>query len=606
MNASADKSPFPKGPGWPTWRLSARLLLMTGAVALAVSACSGSVSPGGSSSGDPAKPNDGKSPTPGNNNNNNPGSPPTSGNMNPSDPPSGPPAAPAPAGVRASAAPLRRLNVDQYKNTIQDLLGAGDLVIDGALPPDEAISEERFISNVARPVQGSDVDKYADLAEAIARKATTALPALLGCDPAGANEASCVNSFIASFGKRAFRRPLSPAEIDRARTVFMTGRNGADVANGVRLMVQAFLQAPSFLYLFESSSPGNPGDIVALDSWAMASRLSYFFLNSMPDADLFGAAEGGKLATADDVAKQATRLTTTPRFREMVSNFHAQWLEINELKGADKDAKAFPAWNDALRAAMLEEPRRFVEYVMKDGDGRLDTLLTAPFSVISGPLYELYGVKNPGGAAATGWTKVDLDPAQRAGLFTQPGIMSALAKEDRTSFIRRGKLVRSGLFCTPVPDPPPGIDASEAMIPATADARTRAAAHRDKPECASCHALFDPLGFAFENYDAIGRYRVMDNGKPVDAKTDIAFSKNLDGPVANAVDMLKKLAGDDEVRSCVAKQWMRFALGRDDTPDDATSLDEAMNGFKAGNWKLSDLLLAVARSDSFRYQKVKP
>jgi hypothetical protein len=600
MNPSADKSPFPRGS---SQRLCALLLVITGATAGA--ACSGNISGGNGGAGpsDPAKPNGmGGDKPPSMGGSNDPGAPPPGGGA--ADP--GKPPAPAPAGVSASAAPLRRLNADQYKNTIQDLLGAGDLVTDGLLPPDEAIGEERFISNIARPVQGSDVDKYAGLAEAIARKATTALPALLGCDPAGANEKSCVDGFIASFGKRAFRRPLTPAEIDRARVVYTAGRTGADVANGVRLMVQAFLQAPSFLYLFESSSPGTPGAIVALDSWAMASRLSYFFLNSMPDAELFSAADAGKLGAAEEIAQQATRLTTTPRFREMVSNFHAQWLEINELKGAEKDPKLFPAWNDALRAAMLEEPRRFVEYVMKDGDGRLDTLLTAPFSVLTGPLYDLYGVKKPAGAADGVWTKVDLDPAQRAGLFTQPGIMASLAKEDRTSFIRRGKLIRSGLLCTPVADPPPGVDASEAMIPATADARTRAAAHRDKPECASCHALFDPLGFAFENYDAVGRYRTVDNGKPVDAKTDIAFTKALDGPVTNAVDMVKKMAGDDEVRACVAKQWMRFALGRDDTPDDAASLGEAMNGFKAGNWKLSDLLLAVARSDSFRYQKVKP
>jgi hypothetical protein len=601
MNASADMSLDPTGvprgcSGWPK-RLSALVF----SLGLAAGACSGDIGPGkspGGSAADPANP--GK---PGGQMN--PGSP-----SNPSNPGSmmdpGKPATPAPAGVSASAAPLRRLNTDQYKNTIQDLLGAGDLVVEGSTPPDEAISEERFFSNTARPVQGSDVDKYANLAEGIAKKAVTALPTLLGCDANGANEASCVNGFIQSFGKRAYRRPLTPAEVERAKAVYMTGRTGADVANGVRLVVQAFLQAPSFLYLVESSSPGTPGAIVAIDQWAMASRLSYFFLNSMPDADLFSAAEGGKLASADEIGQQATRLTGTQRFRDMVSNFHSQWLELNGLKAAEKDVKLFPAWNDALRTAMLEEPRRFVEYVMKDGDGRLDTLLTAPFSVISGPLYELYGVKAPAGAAATGWAKVDLDPTQRAGLLTQPGVMAQLASEDRTSFIRRGRLVRAGLLCTPVPDPPPGVDASEGMIPATADARTRAAAHRDKPECASCHAIFDPLGFAFENYDATGRFRAMENGKPVDAKTEIAFTTALNGPVTDAIDMVKKLAAADEVRECVAKQWMRFALGRDDNGDDAASLKAAMGGFKAGNWKIADLLMAVARSDSFRYQKVKP
>jgi hypothetical protein len=184
--------------------------------------------------------------------------------------------------------------------------------------------------------------------------------------------------------------------------------------------------------------------------------------------------------------------------------------------------------------------------------------------------------------------------------------MASLAKEDRTSFIRRGKLILEGVLCTPVPDPPPGVDASESKVPATADARERAAIHRDHPECASCHALFDPLGFAFEPYDAIGRFRSTENGKPVNAQTDVTATKTLDGSVKDAVDLVGKLAAADEVRECVARQWLRFALGREETDDDTVTVSEAMTGFKTNGWKVSDLLLALARSDSFRYQKVKP
>jgi hypothetical protein len=226
--------------------------------------------------------------------------------------------------------------------------------------------------------------------------------------------------------------------------------------------------------------------------------------------------------------------------------------------------------------------------------------------MLSGPLYDLYGVPKPAGAAADAWQKVSLDPKQRSGLLTQPGLMASLAKEDRTSFIRRGKMIREGLLCTPVADPPPGVDASEAKVPATADARTRAMIHRDNPQCASCHALFDPLGFAFEAYDAVGRFRATENGKPVNSQTDITFTKALDGSVKDAIEMVGKLAQADEVRECVARQWLRFALGREESADDTGTLSEAMNGFKSNGWKVSDLLLAVARSDSFRYQKVKP
>ncbi len=526
-----------------------------------------------------------------------PGGPRPGGSMG--QPPAGPPATPAPPGVSAGAAPLRRLNADQYRNTVQDLLGVGDLITEGSLPPDDSIGDERFVSNVLRPVQGSDLDRYASLAEAIARKATTDLPGLLGCN---ATDASCIGGFIERFGKRAYRRPLTPAEVDRAKALVASG---GDPANGVRLLVQAMLQSASFLYLVEPASAA-AGTVVAVDSWAMASRLSYFFLDSMPDGDLFAAAEQGKLGKADEVAAQAGRLMGTTRFRDMVASFHTQWLETGELKAVEKDAKLFSTWNDQLRAAMIEEPRRFVEYVMKEGDGKLETLLTAPYSVLSGPLYELYGLPKATGAAATSWQKVDLDPKQRAGLLTEAGIMASLAKEDRTSFIRRGKLIRSGVLCTQVPDPPPGVDASEMAIPATADARARAAAHRNKPECAACHALFDPLGFAFESYDAIGRYRSTENGKPIDASTEITDTQALNGKVTDAVDMIHKLAGAEEVQRCIATQWLRFALGRDDTLDDSPSLDAAVKGLRGGSGKLTDLLSALAQSDSFRYQKVKP
>jgi hypothetical protein len=513
------------------------------------------------------------------------------------------PTPPAPAGTVASAAPLRRLNADQYRNTVQDLLGIKDAVPASALPADEAI-DDRFVSNVIRPVQGVDVERYGDAAESLARTAVMNLSGLMGCDPAGSNEQSCVDKFIAGFGKRAYRRPLTSTEIDRAKALYTKGRMGADTANGVRLVVQAMLQSVNFLYMFEPTPPNSTGKVVAIDSWAMASRLSYFFLNSMPDADLFAAADANQLSTPEQVAAQATRLVSSPRFLDTLGNFHDQWLELGDLKAAEKDAMMFPAWNDALRTALREETRQFVAYVLRQGDGKLDTMLNASFSMLSGPLFDHYGVAKP--ANTTAWTKVDLKPGERAGLLTQAGLMASLAREDRTSFIRRGKVVRDGFLCTHVPDPPPGVDASEAMIPATADARQRAMLHRTKPECAACHALFDPLGFAFEKYDATGKFRTMENGKIIDASADVTDTKTLNGPVKDAVELAQKLSGSDEVRTCIATQWMRFGLGREEGDDDQPSLTAAMKGFQAGGWKVSELLVALAKSDTFRYQKVKP
>jgi hypothetical protein len=200
---------------------------------------------------------------------------------------------------------------------------------------------------------------------------------------------------------------------------------------------------------------------------------------------------------------------------------------------------------------------------------------------------------------------VDLKAGERAGLLTQPGLMAGLAKSDRTSFVRRGKMVREALFCAEIPPPPPGVNDSDTTIPPTATARERAQIHRQRPDCMVCHEGFDPVGFAFENYDAVGRYRALDAaGKPIDASADISGTDKLDGHVQSILDLLPKLGGDAEVRACVAKQWLRFALGRDETTDDQASLDAAVKAFDAGGGKIADLLLALAKSDSFRHQKL--
>jgi hypothetical protein len=566
---------MPAQPRWPMGRFApTALALLLG--------CSGNID-GGRAPGGSTAPPAGGNPGPGSSSN-----------------PAGP-TAPAPAGVSAGVAPLRRLNADQYRNTVQDLLGITDPVNASDLPADEAIGG-RFTSNVVRPVQGVDVERYAAMAETLARKAVANLPGLLGCDPSGAAEMACVGKFVESFGRRAYRRPLAQAEIDRAIALYTTGRAGADPGNGVRVVVQAMLQSVNFLYLFEPAPAAMAGKVVAVDQWAMASRLSYFLLGSMPDNDLFAAAAANQLATTEQIASQANRLMGTPRFLATARTFHGQWLELSDLPTVEKDPALFPRWNPELRAALVEETPRFVEQVLRQGDGTLASLLSGKFTMLSPALAAFYGVPITG----TGWQKVDLDPTQRAGIFTQAGLLATLAHENRTSYIERGKLVREALLCTKVPDPPPGVDTSETKIPATTDARQRAALHRADPACATCHSLFDPIGFAFERYDATGFYRTTENGKPIDTSADLTDTKQINGPVRDAVDLMNKLAVADEVRECVARQWMRFALGREETPADAASLTVAMAGFRDGGWKVSALLASLARSDAFRYQTAKP
>jgi hypothetical protein len=511
-----------------------------------------------------------------------------------------------PGSVNVGISPLRRLTSDQYRNTVRDLLlmkDARDVVQATLLPSDDSLVE-RFTSNTVSSVQGLDADKYGDTADMLARRAVMNLPTLLSCDTKATGEPGCAQQFIRNFGKRAFRRPLSDAEVMRYQKVYTAG---GQFSNGIRMVIQAFLQSPKFLYLLEPVPAADAGKVLAVDSWVMASRLSYFFLNSMPDDALFAAAEAGKLVTADQVAQQATRLMADPHFADTAGFFHNEWLELDGVLSADKDLKLFPVWNEALKALMSEQIRRFVDDAVRV-DGKLETLFTSTATFLNGPLYDIYGVPKPAGAAANTWQKVNLDPKQRAGLLTHAGLLAGLAHEDRTSFILRGKLVREALLCMDVPSPPPGVDANETNIPATATAKQRSEMHRTNPTCASCHSLFDPLGFGFEVYDAVGRYRTTDAmGAPIDSAVDVTETRTINGRVANAVELVQKLASAEEVRECAAKQWFRFGLGRlEDPKDDAATLNDALKAVKDSGGKISELLVALARSDAFRHQKVKP
>jgi hypothetical protein len=512
-------------------------------------------------------------------------------------------------GLSVGVTPLRRLTSGQYLNTVRDLLKMPDAAMvlgQGALPNDNSIAE-RFASNAEGAVTPNVVDQYADAAATLATKAVTNLAALVPCAPAAGN-ADCAQSFISGFGRRAFRRPLSQTEVDRYKRAYTAG---GDFSNGIRLVVQAMLQSPKFLYHLEPVPADAGGKILAVDSWSMASRLSYLFLNSMPDEELFAAAEKNELQSAEQVGRAAVRLMGDARFKETARSFHDMWLELGEVRGADKDAMLFPTWNDELKNLLAEQTYKFVENAFDNAGGgsKLAALMTGTTTFMKGGLYDLYGLPKP--AAANDWAKVELDGKQRAGILTQAGFMAGLAHEDRTSFILRGKVVREALLCTPVPPPPPGLNASETDIPATATARERSEKHRTEPSCAACHQLFDPVGFAFETYDTTGRFREKDaTGKVIDSVLDFNEDKStLNGHYANAVEFVKKLGESDELASCVTKQWMRFALGREveDGPmgADQPSLDAGRKALKEGG-KITDLLAGLARSDAFRHQKVLP
>jgi hypothetical protein len=498
---------------------------------------------------------------------------------------------------KAGRAPMRRLTNAQYNETVHALVG-----IDGDFSQDFGPDEETggFASNSTVPVSSTQVDKYRAAAEQIAEQAVmgTALARLAPCAPPASDADACADRFIPDFGKRAFRRPLTADEVNRYRTVYVTGRGtNGDFATGIKLVVSALLQSPYFLYLPELGEPAATANKLALTPYEMATRLSYFFLGTMPDTDLFAAADARKLGTADEVATAARRLLGTPQATAALVSFHRQWLMLDDILSTTKDGTAFPEFTPALRQAMDDEISAFLTGVLRDGDARLETLLLANFSFITPPLYGLYGLPAPA-AGATSPARVEFPAGQRAGLLTLAGTLATFAHPDQSSPVARGFLVSDRMLCVTPPVPPPNVDTSVPPPDPNVTTRQRLEAHRTNASCSACHGLMDPYGLTFEHYDGIGRYRAKDGVQAVDSTgtlPDIGFVKD-------AVELIGRLYQSEQVRRCMVQNWFRYGLGRLETEQDAATLASALAAFARSDYRIPELMLAMVSSDGFRYR----
>lgn len=482
--------------------------------------------------------------------------------------------------------PLHRLTRVEYDNTIRDLLGE-DLKLAKDFAADERAGT--FAGNSFTPISEMQFTQYATAAATAATRAAMAMSRLLPCEPAAAG---CAGQFIKQFGRRVHRAPLDDAEVARYQKLFDIGRTSAggdDFANGVRLVVEAMLQSPKFIYLIEG-----PGD---LTQHQMAARLSYFLWDAPPDAQLAAAADGGQLNTIANLRAQARRLLDDPRAATVVGDFHVQWLNLERLPKLQKDTALYADW-EALRPAIMEETTRFAAEAMKTDGARLETLLAAPFTVVNGPLAALYGA--PAGNAD--WHRVTLNAQERAGLLTQAAFLSANGAFDGSSPIRRGLAVRERVFCAEMPIPPPDVDNNVPPLMPGDTTRQRFDRHRADPSCAACHELMDNLGYAFESYDGVGRYRTNERGKPVDDSGSVVGT-DVDGPFKGAAELAHKLAGSKQVQECLTTQWFRYAFGRLETKVDQCVLEGLGKTFARNELRVADLLLAIVESDAFRTYK---
>ena len=513
-----------------------------------------------------------------------------------------PSAAPSPEEICANEiqggpSALRRLTRAEYDATIRDLLGD-----DGAparrFPPDD--------DGLGFPVAGAVSPLLAELymraAEDVAGRAVhNGTEDLLTCAP-GADVDACVRSFIARFGRRAYRRPLDDAQVTSLLGVYRAGVSiDGEFADGIRWILSTMLQSPYFLYRVELGAPIAGSDIddrgVPLAMHERASRLSYFLWGSMPDEELFRATDAGQLGTADQLTAQARRMLDDPRAERMVEDFVMHWLELG-LSDIDKDPTVYGEWSPELAATMEASTRRFVRHVVFESSGRLSELFTARYAFVDAELAAIYGVPAPTGE---GLTRVAVDPGERGGLLTHPALLTRHARLDGSSPIHRGRLVRERLLCQPLPNPPDGTVPLPTEHAPNATTRERFSAHTNDPACSSCHELMDPLGFAFEHYDGIGRFRSEERGRPVDARGTISGTRSTNQPIVGAIELSEALAASPDLSRCFGEQVWRFAFRRDKVPTDACSLDEAHDVLDATGGDVRAHLLAIVRSDAFGY-----
>jgi hypothetical protein len=502
-------------------------------------------------------------------------------------------------------APLRRLSSREYLNTLEDLFPSVSVELPD-LPTEAPVDS---FDNDARALGPSDV--YASRWEEIAFRhmgAVTATPAALaaflpcadGASGAAAEQA-CGRELIASFGERTHRRPLTSEETARYQALFDAQLAAIDFAAAVQLTGMAMLESPSFLYRVEPARGAAADGTAPLDSYEMASRLSYFLWQRMPDQELLEAASRGELTDAASLETAARRMLDDPRARTAAVDFHRQWLFFDRIlneEHADRVPELFPDWDAGTQSSAYEELMRFTGRALFEGPGTLASLFLSRDTEVNGPLAAIYGVTGPSGADT--WQAVTLPASERAGFLTRVGFLAAHSHGANGSPPLRGSYVMQRIFCLPVDPPPPGTDTTPPDPMGSALTNREQFEERTSPgDCRGCHATLNPFGFALEHYDAVGAYRDEDNGSPVDAVVTLVDT-DVPGEVDGGIELSERLAASQQVADCAVSRWFRYARGRGVESGDTCAVQRARQAFATSGGNIVDLMVTLVTSEEFR------
>ena len=418
--------------------------------------------------------------------------------------------------------------------------------------------------------------------------------------PPGQAEEPCARRILANLARRAYRRPVSPAEIESLVVLFAMGRaDGTSFGHGIEMALNGVLVSPSFLFRVERApARGQPGSVYRISDIDLASRLSFFLWSSIPDDELLRLAEQGRLSEPTVLAGQLARMLGDPKARALVDNFAGQWLHLRNVEDWTPDPERFADFDDAVRHSFQRETELFLDNLIRADRSVLD-LIDADYTFLNERLARYYGIEGVEGGY---FRRVALTGTARGGILTHGSVLMVTSYPTRTSPVLRGKWVLENLLGAPPPPPPPDVptlaDTARASAGSLREALER---HRASPACAVCHARLDPLGFALENFDAVGRYRTEDAGVVVDASGVLPDGTLVDGPrgLRNVL-----LARRQEFVEALAEKLLTYALGRGLEFYDRPAVREIRRRVEAEDYRFSALVGAIVDSVPFTLRRI--
>ena len=417
-----------------------------------------------------------------------------------------------------------------------------------------------------------------------------------------AEEAPCANEILATLARQAFRRPVTDEDVAVLESFYRDGRGAGNFDAGIQRALDALLVDPEFLFRIERDPEGiAPGAPYRLTDVELASRLSFFLWSSIPDDELLTAAEAGRLSQPDELERQVRRMLSDERASVLVDSFAAQWLHLRRMRSVTPDVVAFPEFDDNLREALVRETELFVASQMRE-DGSLVDLLTADYTFVNERLARHYGIPNVYGSR---FRRVTLPDETRRGLLGHGSILTVTSLATRTSPVVRGKWVLENILGTPPPPPPADVPELEEREDdgVVRSLRERMEEHRANPVCANCHARMDPIGFALEGFDAVGKHRVADaNGTPIDTSGTLPDGRGFDGLPALRDVLYERRA---EFVATVTEKLLTYALGRGVEHYDRPAIRAIVREAEGSDYRWSSLILGVVKSVPFQMRRAE-